>query len=102
MILDNFWRNHGAKYYGSGKKKLRKRKGLERKKAGAMIWIYGWRSGKTKIIFQIFQIFKVKIGVLHNWERFGTFKINLKSWNSQINPKVNVDPEDMLFWSSYE
>ena len=28
---------------------------------------------------------------------FGTIKINLKSWNSQINPKVNVDPEDMLF-----
>ena len=28
---------------------------------------------------------------------FGTFKINLKSWNSQITPKVNVDPEDMLF-----
>ena len=26
---------------------------------------------------------------------FGTIKINLKSWNSQINPKVNVDPEDI-------
>ena len=37
MILDNFLRNYGAKYCGSGKKKLRKRKGLERKKAGAMI-----------------------------------------------------------------